>query len=145
METRRAYTLFLSEYYGNNFDDITTLINESSPSNITNSKTATNPSIFDNYASDIEKEIKAQEKEVVNIILLLKFTDHDHGYKLRVCTDEEIRKSSCLAHSLLQFSVILLSSLKRKKNTSMEEIMYKKPTRCIIYHSEIGIVHGQIL
>lgn len=139
METRRAYTLFLSEYYGNNFDDITTLINESSPSNITNSKTATNPSIFDNYASDIEKEIKAQEKEVVNIILLLKFTDHDHGYKLRVCTDEEIRKSSCLAHSLLQFSVILLSSLKRKKTHQWKKSCTKSLRDALFTIQKLGL------
>ena len=120
MESRKAYTLFLHEYYGHDsMDDIPSSNLQANSSNPSGSQ-GTNPTTpsaptFDHFTSDLEKEHKCLAKEVENIVSLLKFPEHDHGYNLHVCTEEDLKKSSCLAHSLLQLSVVLISSLQNKR------------------------------
>lgn len=65
---------------------------------------------------DGEERIYAQEAAILQ--KLLDFDGSEKGPNIVVCSDEDLMKASCLAHSLLKLAGLLLSRLKVRQHTS---------------------------
>jgi hypothetical protein len=68
----------------------------------------------------IEREEQNLLDELVHIQPLLEFTKDNHALGIVVCSDEELMKASCLAHSLLKLASLLESRLKIRNTSGFE-------------------------
>jgi len=63
----------------------------------------------------LDMEDSALELEVTNLLPLLQFGEHKYGRNLVCCTDDQVMKATCLAHSLIKFAGLLEKRLKDRK------------------------------
>ena len=72
----------------------------------------------------IDKEEHVLTQELTHLKSVMEFTKDRDGNAIVCCSDEELMKASCLAHSLLKLSSLLESRLKiRTKNGSFDKIL----------------------
>jgi hypothetical protein len=71
----------------------------------------------------IEREEQNLLEELVHLQPLLEFTKDSHALGVVVCSDEELMKASCLAHSLLKLASLLESRLKVRNTSGFEKIL----------------------
>jgi hypothetical protein len=74
-------------------------------------------------AGSIEREEQALLDELVHLQPLLEFTKDSHALGVSVCSDEDLMKASCLAHSLLKLSSLLDSRLKVRSSGGFEKVL----------------------
>ena len=71
----------------------------------------------------VEKEEQILIQELSHLTSILDFTKDDRSNSIVCCTDEELMKASCLAHSLLKLSSLLECRLKVRQNGAFEKAL----------------------
>jgi len=71
----------------------------------------------------IEREEQTLLDELVHLQPLLEFTKDSHALGVGICSDEDLMKASCLAHSLLKLSSLLDSRLKDRSSRGFEKVL----------------------
>lgn len=82
------------------------------------------PSASDlDLVGSIEREEQILLDELVHLQPLLEFAKDSHALGVAVCSDEDLMKASCLAHSLLKLSSLLDSRLKVRSSGGFEKVL----------------------
>jgi hypothetical protein len=73
---------------------------------------------LDHFGDGVEGEERILEEELAILYKLLDFDGSETSLNVTVCSDEELTKAACLAHSLLKLSGLLASRLKIRNDNS---------------------------
>ena len=71
----------------------------------------------------VDKEEQILVQELTHLSSILDFTKDDRSNSVVCCSDEELMKASCLAHSLLKLSSLLESRLKVRHSGAFEKTL----------------------
>jgi hypothetical protein len=143
VERRRAFAQLLQAYADGDLLEATNTVEEAADLNKDSGLAPLAPPVNDTQArrasgTDVASPSAASdldfgggvEREEQNLILelshlqsILEFTKDSHSSSIVVCSDEDLMKASCLAHSLLKLSSLLESRLRVRGSGSFEKVL----------------------